>query len=38
MSRSLLSFLYAELAYSIALNLVFGVFFVREVLKLDKQS
>lgn len=38
MTQSLLSFLYAELAYSIVFNAIFGVFFVRKVMKLDKLS
>lgn len=36
MAESMLSFLYAELAYSIAFNILFGAFFIRQVLKLDK--
>lgn len=36
MSASLLPYLYTDLAYTIVLNLLFGVFFVRQVLKLDK--
>lgn len=31
-----IDFLYAQLAYSIVFNILFGVFFIRKVLKLDK--
>jgi hypothetical protein len=36
MNDNVLPFLWSELAYSIIFNIVFGVFFVRKVLKLDK--
>ena len=35
---NILPFLYAELAYAIVLNLIFGVIFLRKVIKLDKLS
>mgnify|MGYP000912469364 FL=1 len=35
-NSNLLDFLYAQLAYSIAFNILFGALFIRKVLKLDK--